>query len=223
MKIASGEITNKLMLEEVGRGKEPLILSTGMSNMAEIGDALEVLKAQGRNLSEIIVLHCNTEYPTPIHDMNLRAMQSIADTYGVRVGLSDHSLGTAASVAAVALGAELIEKHITLDKSMPGPDHAASMTPCEFKSMVSDIRLVEKAIGSDVKEPTSSETKNIPIARKSIHYKTRLQASHVLRREDMVMLRPGTGVTPMKYPDFVGQVLTCTVSEHMMLEQSHFE
>ena len=168
VKIPSGEITNLPFLRHVARCGKPVILSTGMATLGEIEAAIEALEQAGTPRSRITVLHCNTEYPTPPEDVNLRAMQSLRDAFGVNVGYSDHTAGIEVSIAAVALGATVIEKHFTLDRSMPGPDHQASLEPLELKAMVEAIRIIERALGDGIKRPSSSEAKNRPIARKSL-------------------------------------------------------
>ena len=202
-KIPSGEITNYPFLKKVGQKKQKVILSTGMSTTDEIGDAINVLINEGTKLNDITVLHCNTEYPTPMQDVNLLAMNAIGKEFNVKVGYSDHTPGIEVAIAAVALGAEVIEKHFTLDKNMEGPDHKASLNPEELRQLVTSIRNIEKALGSDVKLPSPSEFKNKNIARKSIHVATFLQKGHVIGENDLVMKRPGDGISPMK----IGQVL----------------
>jgi N,N'-diacetyllegionaminate synthase len=181
-KIPSGEITNLPYLEKVASKGKLIILSTGMSDMGDIEDAINVIESTGLNREKIILLHCNTEYPTPYTDVNLRAMQTLANAFGVRVGYSDHTKGIEVSVAAVALGACLIEKHFTLDKNMPGPDHKASLEPDELKLMVDSIRNVEKSLGSKIKKVSESEAKNINIARKSIVASKNIKAGEVMER-----------------------------------------
>ena len=163
-KIPSGEITNLPLLEKIASQKKPILLSTGMATMEEIENTLNVLISKGVSREDIIVLHCNTEYPTPMSDVNLKAMNSIANSFDVRVGYSDHTLGIEVPIAAVSMGAVCIEKHFTLDKTMKGPDHKASLEPKELKAMVSAIRNIEQALGSDIKQPTGSELKNVALA-----------------------------------------------------------
>ena len=177
-----------------------------MCNMSEIGTALSILTENGCNKNDITVLHCNTEYPTPYIDINLKAMISIANTYNVKVGYSDHSLGIEVPIAAVALGAEVIEKHFTLDKNLLGPDHKCSLNPEELKSMVLSIRNTEVAISGDgVKEPSKSEMKNIDIARKSLHLKKDLKQGYTLSATDLISLRPGNGISPMQIEKIIGK------------------
>jgi N,N'-diacetyllegionaminate synthase len=215
-KIPSGELTNLPYLEKVALIAQEIIISTGMSTIAEIGEAINAL----RQISDakITVLHCNTEYPTPYSDVNLMAMDTIRQKFNVDVGYSDHTLGIEVPIAAVALGATVIEKHFTLDKTLPGPDHAASIECRELKDMVIAIRNLEKAMGSNVKEPSQSEIKNIVIARKSIHLKTNKNKGDKIREEDLEMLRPGDGISPMKFRSIIGKILLHDLPEgHKLL------
>jgi len=204
-KVPSGEITNLPYLEKLASIADEVIISTGMSTMEEIGDAIAAVKKISNVL--ITVLHCNTEYPTPFGDVNLRAMNAIMQKFNVPVGYSDHTLGIEVPIAAVTLGASVIEKHFTLDRTLPGPDHAASLEPGELKAMVKGIRNIEKALGSDIKEPSTSEFKNIAIARKSIHLGRSKHKGDLLAEEDMEMLRPGDGISPMQFRNLVGKTL----------------
>lgn len=205
-KIPSGEITNKPYLEQVARKGKPIILSTGMSTIQEIVDALHVFINMGINKDDITILHCNTEYPTPMEDVNLLAMNQISRELNVAVGYSDHTLGIEVPIAAVALGASVIEKHFTLDRTLPGPDHAASLEPNELKAMVIAIRNIEKAIsGSGIKEPSKSEYPNLNIARKSIHIANNLTKNHILTLQDLIMKRPGDGISPMEMDKVLGK------------------
>ena len=207
-KIPSGEITNKPYLQHIARLGKDIILSTGMANLQEIQEAIEVIEAEGHQRDRITVLHCNTEYPTPMEDVNLLAMHHISRVLGVKVGYSDHTLGFEVPIAAVALGACVIEKHFTLDRNLPGPDHAASLEPHELTAMISCIRNVEIAIsGSGIKEPSRSEQKNIAIARKSLHINKSMQKGSVIRVEDLVSLRPGDGISPMEIEAVLGKTL----------------
>lgn len=204
-KIPSGDITNKPLLEHIASKKRPIILSTGMANMNEIKVALETLTVNGCKKNQITVLHCNTEYPTPYLDINLKAMNSIGDFYGVNIGYSDHSLGIEVPIAAVALGAKVIEKHFTLDKNLDGPDHKCSLNPDELKRMVSSIRNIEEALsGNGIKEPSESEQKNIDIARKSLHINTRILQGEIIKKEHIICLRPGDGISPMNINKIIG-------------------
>ena len=209
-KIPSGELTNLPYLEKVALLAEEIILSTGMSTMQEIGEAIQVLRE--KSTSKITVLHCNTEYPTPYQDVNLFAMLAIAKEFNVEIGYSDHTLGIDVPIAAVALGAKVIEKHFTLDRTLPGPDHAASLEPNELQAMVSAIRNVEAALGSEVKEPSSSELKNIAIARKSIHLANEKKAGEIILESDLEMLRPGDGISPMRMRDIIGKIAAVDLS-----------
>jgi N,N'-diacetyllegionaminate synthase len=205
-KIPSGEITNLPYLRKIGAYGEPIILSTGMSTLGEIEAALEVLETAGTLRSQITVLHCNTEYPTPMQDVNLRAMVTIRDAFGVAVGYSDHTLGIEVPIAAVALGATVIEKHLTLDRTLPGPDHRASLEPGEFAAMVRGIRQIEQALGDGIKRPSPSEAKNRPIARKSLVAAVPIQAGEVFTPANVTAKRPGTGMSPMAWDEVMGRV-----------------
>lgn len=205
-KVPSGEITNKPYLEHIAKKGKPIVISTGMSNLQEIKDAVEVLKNHQIDNNKITILHCNTEYPTPMQDVNLLAMKTIQNELGVQVGYSDHTLGIEVPIAAVALGAVLIEKHFTLDRNMVGPDHLASLTPEELKQMVASIRNIELAIsGNGVKEASESEKKNINIARKSMHTNKPLLKGDLLKREDIIMKRPGDGISPMNVDIYINK------------------
>lgn len=204
-KIPSGEITNKPFLEHIARKNKPIIVSTGMANLEEVRAVIDLLQNNGIPKELITVLHCNTDYPTQMLDVNLRAMLSIKDEFEVNVGYSDHTLGIEVPIAAVALGAKVIEKHFTLDKNMAGPDHRASLDPLELQEMIISIRNIEKALsGSGIKEPTISEQKNIKSARKSIHINKQINAGQILNIEDLIMMRPGDGISPMKIHEIVG-------------------
>ena len=223
-KIPSGEITNKPYLQHIARKGKAIILSTGMAHLQEVKDAVEVIEKEGVNRNQITVLHCNTEYPTPMEDVNLLAMKHIAQELGVKVGYSDHTLGIEVPIAAVALGACVIEKHFTLDRNLPGPDHAASLEPEELKAMVQGIRNIEKAIGgTGVKEPSKSEQKNMAVARKSLHAARSLQRGCVIKQEDLIALRPGTGISPMEIDRIIGRVLVHDVEKQTLLKESDLE
>lgn len=205
-KIPSGEITNKPYLQHIAKKGKPVILSTGMADLNEIRDALDVLTENGLRLSQITVLHCNTEYPTPMEDVNLLAMHNIRDTFGVEVGYSDHTRGIEVPIAAVALGAKVIEKHFTLDRNLPGPDHKASLEPDELKTMVQAIRNIELAIcGSGIKAVSKSELPNKAIARKSIHLAIDLKKGRILKEDHLAMKRPGDGISPMLIDEVLGK------------------
>ena len=202
-KIPSGEITNLPLLIKIANLHEPIILSTGMSNMQEVKDAVKVLKDNGAG--EITLLHCTTEYPAPYEDVNLKAMETMRKETGLNVGYSDHTKGIEIPVAAVAMGATVIEKHFTLDRNMDGPDHKASLEPDELKQMVDSIRNVEKAIGNGEKVVSASEEKNISIARKSIIAKTNIKAGDVFTEENITTKRPGSGINPMDWFKLLGK------------------
>ena len=203
-KIPSGEITNLPYLRHIGRLGKPIILSTGMSNMPEIESAIKALEQAGTPRCKITVLHCTTEYPTPMCDVNLRAMQSIQTELSVAVGYSDHTLGIEVAVAAVAMGATVIEKHFTLDRTLPGPDHKASLEPAELKTMVSSIRNIELALGDGVKQLAPSEAKNILVARKSIVASKDIQIGEKFSAENLATKRPGVGISPMRWDEVIG-------------------
>lgn len=207
-KISSGEITNYPLLKEIGSYKSKIILSTGMANLGEIEYALDVLMENGTKREDITVLHCNTEYPTPFEDVNLRAMITIKEAFKVDVGYSDHTLGIEVPIAAVALGAKVIEKHFTLDRNLPGPDHKASLEPNELKSMVESIRNVEKALGSGIKKPSKSEIKNIVIARKSIVAKRNIKKGEIFTEENITTKRPAKGLPPTMWNKILGRKAT---------------
>ncbi|WP_288368823.1 N-acetylneuraminate synthase [uncultured Roseivirga sp.] len=205
-KIPSGEITNYPYLKLLAKLKKPVIISTGMANMEEIGEAIRVLTSEGLGLNDITILHCNTEYPTPMKDVNLKAMLSIQKKFGVKIGYSDHTLGIEVPIAAVALGASVIEKHFTLSRNLPGPDHRASLEPQELVAMVKSIRNIEMALlGSGIKRPSESEVKNKFIARKSIFLAANILKGQVLKEEDLISLRPGDGMSPMLWPKIIGR------------------
>jgi N,N'-diacetyllegionaminate synthase len=204
-KIPSGEITNLPYLRKIGTLGKKVILSTGMSDMGEIEDALEILTAAGTPRDGITVLHCNTEYPTPFEDVNLLAMLTIGDTFKVKVGYSDHTKGIEVSVAAVAMGASVIEKHFTLDKNMEGPDHKASLEPDALKALVAAIRNVGKALGDGIKKPSPSELKNKSVARKSIVASRDIRKGEVFTEENLTVKRPGDGMSPMRWDTVLGR------------------
>ncbi len=205
-KIPSGEITNLPYLRHVGGFGKPIILSTGMATLGEIEAAIEVLEVAGTPRKKITVLHCNTEYPTPIQDVNLRAMCSIRDALGVAVGYSDHTAGMEVPIAAVALGATVIEKHLTLDRNLPGPDHKASFQPDEFAAMVRAIRNIEQAMGDGIKRSSPSETKNKLIARKSLVAARPIHAGERFTPYNVTAKRPATGISPMRWDEVMGRV-----------------
>ena len=205
-KIPSGEITNLPYLRHIGQYGKPVILSTGMARLGEIEAALEVLEASGTPRERVTVLHCNTEYPTPMADVNLKAMLAIRDALGVQVGYSDHTLGIEVPIAAVAMGATVIEKHFTLDRNLPGPDHRASLEPDELKAMVQAIRNIELALSGDgLKRPSPSESKNLEIARKSLVALVPIKAGDLFTEANLGVKRPGSGISPMRWDDFIGR------------------
>ena len=219
VKIPSGEITNLPYLRKAAYLFEKVIISTGMSEMSEISDCINVFLKSGISIEDIIIMHCNTEYPTPMTDVNLMAMIGIKEEFGVTVGYSDHTLGIEVPIAAVALGGKVIEKHFTLDRSLPGPDHSASLEPDELKQMVNAIRNIELAIsGSGKKEPSSSELKNILIARKSIVAKNKILAGETFTEENITTKRPGNGISPMKWDEVIGKVAIKDFNEDDLIE-----
>lgn len=215
-KIPSGEITNLPYLIAVARTEKPVVLSTGMCDLADIRAAIQVLKENGTK--DLKLLHCNTEYPTPFEDVNLRAMQTIKDAFGFDVGYSDHTNGIEVPIAAVALGATIIEKHFTLDRNMEGPDHKASLEPNELAEMVKGIRHIEKALGTGSKTPSRSEKKNIVVARKSIVAKRPIEAGEVFSEQNITVKRPGSGLSPMKWFDVLGKKAIRSFEEDEQIE-----
>ena len=205
-KIPSGEITNLPYLRHIGSLGKQVVLSTGMSNLEEVGDALNILINAGTSKDNITVLHANTMYPTPMEDVNLNAMLTIQKEFDVAVGYSDHTLGIEVDIAAVAMGASCIEKHFTLDKTMEGPDHKASLEPKELKELVSSIRNIEKAFGSSEKKPSPSESVNIDISRKSIVAKIDIKKDEKFTDKNITTKRPGNGISPMKWDEIVGSI-----------------
>ncbi len=218
VKIPSGEITNYPYLKKVGETFHNVILSTGMADLGEIEDALDILIASGIERDNITVLHCNTEYPTPIQDVNLRAMQTIRDALRVKVGYSDHTLGIEVSIAATALGACVIEKHFTLDKNMEGPDHAASLEPDELMMLVRGIRNTERSLGSPLKKPSRSEAKNKPVVRKSIVAAGSIKKGEPFTERNLCVKRPGTGISPMLWDQVLNQVARRDYQEDEIIE-----
>ena len=204
-KIPSGEITNLPYLRHIGKMGKPIIMSTGMSTLDEVHNALNILIESGTEKEQITILHCNTEYPTPMEDVNLKAMLTIKDELGVNIGYSDHTLGIEVAISAVAMGATVIEKHFTLDRNMSGPDHAASLEPEELKAMVTAIRNIEKAMGDGIKKPSSSETKNISVVRKSIVAKMSIKKGELFSEENLTIKRPGTGISPMEWDNLLNK------------------
>jgi len=217
-KIPSGEITNLPYLRKMAASFNELILSTGMCDMEELQSSVQAILKTGFPKEKITILHCNTEYPTPFEDVNLKAMLTIAQTVGVPVGYSDHTLGIEVPVAAVALGAAVIEKHFTLDRNMEGPDHKASLEPAELVAMVKAIRHIEKAMGNGIKQPSSSEIKNRAIARKSIVASEEIHAGELFTEKNITVKRPGIGITPMKWDEVIGKVAKRDFGEDELIE-----
>jgi len=204
-KIPSGEITNLPYLRHIGQLNKRIILSTGMATLGDIEAAIEVLEQAGTPRSKLTVLHCTTEYPTPMAEVNLRAMQSLRAAFGVDVGYSDHTQGIEVAIAAVAMGASVIEKHFTLDRTLPGPDHQASLEPAELSAMVAAIRNIEVALGDGIKRLTPSEARNKPVARKSLVASRAIKAGEIFTAENLTTKRPGTGISPMRWDEFFGK------------------
>lgn len=217
-KIPSGEITNYPYIKKIAQYHEPVILSTGMCNLSDIKAALNVLLDSGLTKEKITVLHCNTEYPTPMEDVNLKAMLEISSRFGVEIGYSDHTEGIEIPIAAVALGAKVIEKHFTLDKTMNGPDHKASIEPDELRAMVKAIRNVEKALGNGHKEISASEKKNIEVARKSIVASCNISKGEIFSESNITVKRPGNGISPMRWEDVIGTVAKRDFKEEELIE-----
>ncbi|MGB3946580.1 MAG: N-acetylneuraminate synthase [Bacteroidia bacterium] len=216
-KIPSGEITNLPYLKKIGSLSKDVIVSTGMCIMSEIEDAVNVLIKAGTLRERISILHCTTDYPTGMNDVNLNAMLSIKNQLDFPIGYSDHTLGIEVPIAAVAMGAVIIEKHFTLDKTLPGPDHKASLEPAELKAMVNAIRNIEKAMGSGEKQPSETEKKNRLAARKSIHLVKKVEKNHIITEQDLIMKRPGDGISPMLMEQVLGKKLISDFeSEHKL-------
>lgn len=203
-KIPSGEITNYPYLAKIARLGQPIVMSTGMCDNQDIENAIRVLCENGANRQDITLLHCNTQYPTPMCDVNLSAMKTLADTFGVPTGYSDHTIGIEVPIAAVALGAKVIEKHFTLDRNMEGPDHKASLEPDELKAMASAIRNIEKAMGTREKCASASETPNKAVARKSIVAKQYIKQGETFTENNLTVKRPGNGISPMRWNEVIG-------------------
>lgn len=217
-KIPSGEITNLPYLRKIAALQRPVILSTGMCGLSDIENALIVLEKGGLKREQITLLHCNTEYPTPYQDVNLRAMHTMAQAFGVKVGYSDHTRGIEVSLAAVALGAEVIEKHFTLDKNLPGPDHKASLEPHELKEMVDSIRHIEAALGSAVKQVSPSEEKNMIVARKSLIAACEIRKGELFSENNLTVKRPGNGISPMRWEEVMGKPAPRDFKEDELIE-----
>ena len=217
-KIPSGEVTNYPYLRKIAQYHEPVILSTGMCEMSDIEVAIKVLVENGLSVDQITVLHCNTEYPTPFKDVNLKAMLTIGDKFGVKIGYSDHTMGIEVPIAAVALGATIIEKHFTLDKKMEGPDHKASIEPDELKAMVTAIRNIELAFGTGHKSITESERKNLEAARKSIVASRQIKKGELFTEENLTVKRPGNGISPMRWNEVIGQIAKRDFLEDQLID-----
>jgi len=218
-KIPSGEITNLPFLEHVASKNSPIILSTGMSTLGEVEEAVHVLQAAGAK--RLTLLHCVTEYPAPYAEVNLRAMQTLKAAFGLPVGYSDHTPGIEIAIAAVALGAEVIEKHFTLDRSLPGPDHRASLEPAELQQMVEAIRHVEAALGTGIKAPAPCELPNLPVARKSVVAARAMQSGHRLAADDLEIKRPGNGLAPKLLSTLIGRTLRVSVDKDDIFQWDH--
>lgn len=218
-KVPSGEVTNYPFLKRIAAYNEKTILSTGMCDMQDVRNAVEALYKNGLSKENLILLHCNTEYPTPFEDVNLKAMDALHKEFGVEVGYSDHTKGIEVPIAAAALGATVIEKHFTLDRTLPGPDHKASLEPDELKAMVSAIRNIEKAVGGDgTKHVSESECKNIAIARKSIVAACNIKAGETFTEENLTVKRPGSGISPMRWEEVLGQKAKKYFNEDELIE-----
>lgn len=216
-KVPSGEITNLPYLRKIGSLGKPIIISTGMADLKEIEEAVNAMVKAGANIANITILHCNTEYPTPMQDVNLRAMNTIKETFNVPIGYSDHTLGIEIPIAAVALGATVIEKHFTLDRNLEGPDHKASLEPDELKAMVDAIRNIQQALGNGIKEPSNSEKKNKVIARKSIVASRAIHKGNVFTEENITVKRPGNGISPMLWDEIIGSTASKNYEEDEMI------
>ncbi len=217
-KIPSGEITNYLLLREIGSFNKKIILSTGMADLGEIEDAIDLLVASGTIRENITLLHCTTEYPAPIEEVNLKAILTLKEAFKLPVGYSDHTPGIEITIAAVAMGATVIEKHFTLDKNLPGPDHKSSLEPDELKLMVKAIRNVEKALGNGIKKPSPSELKNRDVARKSIVAARKIKKGEIFTEENLTVKRPGTGISPMRWKEIIGKMANRDYEEDEVIE-----
>ncbi len=218
MKVPSGEVTNLPYLRKIAQLHIPVIMSTGMCSLGDIEAAMCILTNNGLKESDISLLHCNTEYPTPFADVNLKAMLTLKQCFGVRVGYSDHTKGIEVPIAAVAMGAEIIEKHFTLDRSLPGPDHIASLEPNELELMVESIRNIELVLGTGIKKVSSSEQKNIAIARKSIIAACPIKAGERFTEHNLTVKRPGNGISPMKWDEVIGLLAKRDFAEDELIE-----
>jgi N-acetylneuraminate synthase len=224
IKIPSGEINNYYYLEKISHEEIPVILSTGMSTINEIEAAIKILTSNKLSINDITILHCNTEYPTPMIDVNLKAMLKIKEHFNVDIGYSDHTLGIEVPIAAVALGAKVIEKHFTIDRSLAGPDHACSLEPLELKNMVNAVRNIEIACSGDgSKEPTASEIKNKSVARKSLYLSKDIKKGTKLAKDMIIALRPGDGISPMEIPNLVGKTFNKNLRMSEKITYEDFE
>jgi len=217
-KVPSGEITNLPYLRNIGQFGREVILSTGMSDLAEVGEAIYALEEAGTSRDAITVLHCTTAYPAPMEDINLLAMGTIANEFGVKVGYSDHSEGIEVSIAAVALGAVVIEKHFTSDRNLPGPDHKASLEPAELRNMIKAIRNIESARGNGVKKLTSSEISNLSVVRKSIVASIDIKEGEIFSDQNLTAKRAGVGISPMQWDEVIGKRARCNFSKNDLIE-----
>jgi N-acetylneuraminate synthase/N,N'-diacetyllegionaminate synthase len=220
-KLGSGEITNMPFLIHIARKRKPIILSTGMSTLDEVREAVQTIRLNGN--PDLIILHCVSNYPADVADSNLMAMKAMADEFSVPIGWSDHTIGNVASIVSVALGATVLERHFTLDKNLPGPDHKASLDPEELTIWVNEIRQAQTSLGSGLKEPTASEIEMARIARKSLHVQYDLKRGHILTRDDLIALRPGTGILPNRLEDVCGKILVVDLPAGTLLLGEHFE
>jgi N,N'-diacetyllegionaminate synthase len=217
-KIPSGEITNLPYLRHIGRLGQAVILSTGMATLGEIESAIDVLEQAGTPRANITVLHCTTEYPTPMAEVNLRAMRSIQRAFGVDVGYSDHTPGIEVAIAAVAMGASVIEKHFTMDRNLPGPDHKASLEPEDLMAMVAAIRNIEVALGDGIKRLTQSEARNKPVMRKSLVASQTIKAGEIFSTKNITTKRPGTGISPMRWDEVIGRTASRDFAEEELID-----
>ncbi len=218
-KIPSGEITNYLLLKKIGSYNKKVILSTGMADLGEIEDAIDLLIESGMKRENIALLHCTTEYPAPLEEVNLKAILTLKEAFKLEVGYSDHTLGIEIPIAAVSIGATIIEKHFTLDKNLPGPDHKASLEPKELKEMIIAIRNVEKAMGNGMKKPTPAEIKNREIVRKSIVAKKKIKKGEIFTEENLSTKRPGIGISPMKWKEIIEKTASRDYEEDEVIEE----
>ncbi|HED6595011.1 N,N'-diacetyllegionaminate synthase [Campylobacter coli] len=218
-KIPSGEITNLPYLKKIAKLNKKIILSTGMSNLGEIEAALEILCQGGTQRANITLLHCTTEYPAPFDEVNLKAMQTLKNAFNLDVGYSDHTKGIHISLAAVALGASVIEKHFTLDKNMPGPDHKASLEPDELQELCTKIREIESALGDGIKQASKSERKNIEIARKSLVAKRKIKKGEIFSEENLTTKRPASGISAMRYDEYLGKKASKDYEEDELIHE----